>query len=162
MHSEARHQAPHPTAALPAVSPGRIRLRGAVLAGVCVAILVLGWRLTPQQSGLGTHRQLGLPSCSFLVHTGYPCPSCGLTTSLAAMMHGRWAAAWRAHPFGVVMVAAVAGLAGVGLGELATGRSLLRRLRGGWWWLVGGLAGMLAGWAVKLTVGIASGEYPIR
>ena len=30
-----------------------------------------------------THRQLGLPPCTFYEKTGIPCPSCGFTTSFA-------------------------------------------------------------------------------
>lgn len=35
-----------------------------------------------------THRQLGLPQCSFVTMTGKPCPSCGMTTSFALLAHG--------------------------------------------------------------------------
>src|SRR5262249_50885393 len=36
-----------------------------------------------------THRQMGLPPCTFYVLTnGYPCPSCGMTTSFSLLMHG--------------------------------------------------------------------------
>ena len=44
---------------------------------------------------LSTHSQLGLPPCTFLEITkkrfggeGIPCPSCGMTTSFALLMHG--------------------------------------------------------------------------
>jgi hypothetical protein len=35
-----------------------------------------------------THRQLGLPSCTFKVVTGLPCPSCGMTTSFCLLIRG--------------------------------------------------------------------------
>jgi hypothetical protein len=41
---------------------------------------------TPRR--LGTHPQLGLPPCEFLVRFGRPCPGCGMTTSFSLLMHG--------------------------------------------------------------------------
>jgi hypothetical protein len=35
-----------------------------------------------------THRGLGLPACTFYEQTGYPCPSCGMTTSFALLVRG--------------------------------------------------------------------------
>lgn len=35
----------------------------------------------------GTHQQLGLPECNFKAMVGAPCPSCGMTTSFALLMH---------------------------------------------------------------------------
>jgi Protein of unknown function (DUF2752) len=35
-----------------------------------------------------THRQLGLPPCTFYEKTGLPCPSCGMTTSFALLIRG--------------------------------------------------------------------------
>jgi hypothetical protein len=35
-----------------------------------------------------THRQLGLPACTFYEITGLPCPSCGMTTSFSLLIHG--------------------------------------------------------------------------
>jgi hypothetical protein len=58
--------------------------------------------LTPSPSGFGTHQQLGLPPCAFLHWTGYPCPSCGLTTCFAYAAHGQFAAAFIAQPFGLL------------------------------------------------------------
>jgi hypothetical protein len=41
---------------------------------------------TPRR--MGTHMEMGLPQCTFYEWTGKPCPSCGLTTSFALLMHG--------------------------------------------------------------------------
>ena len=84
VHSESTPQTPGSSA--PAVTA---RLRGGALVLSCGTVLVVAALLTPRASGQGTHQQLGLPACSFLVQTGYPCPSCGLTTSVVAMAHGK-------------------------------------------------------------------------
>ncbi|MFM7056685.1 MAG: DUF2752 domain-containing protein [Planctomycetota bacterium] len=59
--------------------------------------------LNPDASGLGTHRQLGLPPCAFLRATGMVCPQCGLTTSFALLVRGRTGEALRANPAGPVL-----------------------------------------------------------
>ena len=70
---------------------------------MAVAVLFVAVRLPPDPGGLGTHRSLGLPPCAFLAATGIPCPSCGLTTSFAALAHGDLAAAARANPVGILL-----------------------------------------------------------
>ena len=138
----------------------RRRLRGAVLAAICGGLLATAWQLAPRRVGHGTHEQLGLPTCSFLAETGWPCPSCGLTTSVSAAAHGRFGLAFEAQPFGIVLFAALVGGLAVGAVELAAGRDVLRRLRPSWWWLAGAMGGMLAGWGIKVAVGVAAGELP--
>lgn len=51
----------------------------------------------------GTHRQLGLPPCNFYRLTGMPCPSCGMTTSFALLMHGDVVASLRANAVGTLL-----------------------------------------------------------
>lgn len=55
-----------------------------------------------------THRQLGLPPCTFYDVTRYPCPACGMTTSFALLMHGDLVASLRANWVGTIL--AVLGL----------------------------------------------------
>jgi len=50
-----------------------------------------------------THRQLGLPACSFYVLTGQPCPSCGFTTSFSLVMHLDLLNALRANSVGTLL-----------------------------------------------------------
>lgn len=52
-----------------------------------------------------------LPSCRWRRLTGLACPTCGMTTALAALAQGRWSEAWHAHPLvpaGVVLAALAA------------------------------------------------------
>jgi hypothetical protein len=45
----------------------------------------------------------GLP-CPLRTVTGVPCPFCGLTTSVKAVLHGDAHGAWSANPFGLLAV----------------------------------------------------------
>jgi hypothetical protein len=76
-----------------------------------LTILAVAANLTPSASGLGTHTQLGLPACGFLSRTGWPCPSCGLTTSFALAARGRFGDAAFVQPFGFCLFVALAAAA---------------------------------------------------
>lgn len=104
----------------------------------------LGLYLTPDPSGHGTHQQLGLPPCTIYYLTGRPCPSCGLTTSVSATLHGELALAWRANPFGIAIVAVSAGFLLNSLMALGVRRSLWISERTVIWLLTL----FLLGWAV--------------
>jgi hypothetical protein len=81
------------------VMPASVR---GVLVGVAlglVGVFALARWLNPYEEdgtprALGTHRQFGLPPCTFWEVTqkrfgvGVPCPSCGMTTSFALLIRG--------------------------------------------------------------------------
>jgi len=94
-----------------------------LLLGVLVMVGV-GLYLTPDPAGHGTHQQLGLPPCTIYYLTGRPCPSCGLTTSVSAILHGQFGLAWRANPMGFLIVAAAVVVALNSLLALLWGRSV--------------------------------------
>jgi hypothetical protein len=50
-----------------------------------------------------THRQLGLPECTFKEMTGKPCPSCGMTTSFALFVRGDLVNSMRANFAGTIL-----------------------------------------------------------
>jgi hypothetical protein len=54
---------------------------------------------------MATHMQIGLPPCTFQVTTGIPCPSCGMTTSFALLMHGDVPNSLRANAVGTLLAA---------------------------------------------------------
>lgn len=95
-------------------------------------VLTLAAGLEPNPLGHGTHTQLGLPPCGFLLVTGYPCPGCGLTTSFAHMMNAELVAALRANAFGVLLFVSVVGFMGVAFWGLVRGAPVfgtLERMR---------------------------------
>jgi hypothetical protein len=88
----------------------------ALLLGIALALGVvffIAWWLDPyERDDQGrivaarrqeTHRQLGLPQCSFYYATGLPCPSCGMTTSFALLMHGDILNSLRANAVGTLL-----------------------------------------------------------
>jgi hypothetical protein len=67
------------------------------------ACLIVARMLQPSSRGVGTHEQLGLPPCVFLHLTGIPCPSCGLTTSVAHAARFHFYESITTQPFGIVI-----------------------------------------------------------
>lgn len=66
-----------------------------------LTLLIARW-LRPSPRGVGTHEQLGLPPCLFLHFTGFPCPSCGLTTSFAHAARLDFYQSLIIQPFGLI------------------------------------------------------------
>jgi hypothetical protein len=113
-----------PAAARAPARPWSARLVPAIIFAVGAPILALSAYLTPDPTGVGTHQQLHLPPCGFLMATGYPCPTCGYTTAFALAAHGRLGAALRTQPAGAVLVLAISALTLVSACALVTGASL--------------------------------------
>ena len=69
-----------------------------------VAVFAVALRLDPYQDGKvwleETHRQLGLPECTFKSITKLPCPSCGMTSAFALLVRGDLWNALRANAVG--------------------------------------------------------------
>lgn len=119
----------------------------------CAGLLVTAAMMEPDARGYGTHAQLGLPPCGFLLLTGAPCPGCGLTTAFAHAIRGDWMLAADANPFGLLLFALVC--ACLPLGVLAGWRrwsvdSVLHRFALGRWALAVAGCGV-ALWVVRLA-----------
>jgi hypothetical protein len=100
-----------------------------------------------------THEQLGLPACALMEFTGFPCPGCGVTTSLSHLAHGHWRAALAAQPIGVALALA-AGLALLWSSlETVRGGDVWASFRKTWrpWMSWSLAAAMLAGWIYKIV-----------
>jgi hypothetical protein len=70
------------------------------------------------------HRQLGLPPCSFYTWTGLPCPSCGMTTSVALLVRGDLGSSLRANAAGTLLALFVVALIPWGLASAVRGKLL--------------------------------------
>src|SRR5690349_23695282 len=68
----------------------------------------LAFSLSPDPRGFGTHQRLGLPPCTTRALFGIPCPSCGMTTSFANFVRGRFLQAARANTSGLLLAAVCA------------------------------------------------------
>jgi hypothetical protein len=88
----------------------RIWVRGSLIAvalGLSAVFAVAIWLNPYNDDGsprrMATHRQMGLPPCTFYATTGLPCPSCGMTTSFALLMHGDLVNSLRANAVGTLL-----------------------------------------------------------
>ncbi len=136
--------------------PFVVRIWCAFTCIVCFGMLGVGLYLTPDPSGTGTHQQLGLPPCGFYRFTGYPCPTCGCTTSVSHFAHGQWIASFVTQPFGFV----------VGLASLVAGCLCAIGLVTGKWvgpaiftlewywrvWVYGGIGVLVGAWVYKIMM----------
>ena len=114
-------------------------------------LLAAAAMLTPDPRGHGTHQQLGLPPCTFLVLFGRPCPSCGMTTSWAWLVRGQLGEAVRANAGGTLlgMLAAI-GAAWAGLSAI----------RGRWFaWRPNGTA---AAWIAAVVLAVTLVQWGWR
>lgn len=140
----------------------RPRVVGLLAALPAWAVLIVALLLEPDPHGMGTHERLGMPPCGFLQTTGLPCPSCGMTTSFAAMAHGRILEALYAQVAGAVLFLVTLGAAGVGTAQALSGRAILSRLRFAAWWVYALLVLVAVGWGIKLMLGLNDGTLPVR
>ncbi len=101
-----------PAQAPPSLNQNRVA--GALMALPPLALLAVSAWLTPSGTGLETHRQLGLPVCGMYQSTGYPCPTCGMTTAFAHAAHGHLLRSFITQPAGCVLAVACAMLVLIG------------------------------------------------
>jgi len=119
-----------------------------------MALFALGRFLTPDPRGWGTHEQLGFRPCLPMRLWNFPCPGCGVTTSIALVAHGRPLAALRTQPFGLVVLASGFLAAAWALRGHLSGRDLHAELARLSWRRVGSCLATLAllAWIYKLAV----------
>ncbi len=132
-----------------------VRLQLAVVGIGLASLLALAAWLKPNPAGYGTHRQLGLPPCTFRTLVGPQCPSCGMTTSWAHVMRLELGPAVRANAAGTALaLLAVAGAPWL-LASAVRGRWLIGFPSDGWivFASVSMVALTLLDWVRRLTFG---------
>ncbi len=98
-----------------------------------------------------------------LTLTGYPCPTCGMTTAFAHTVRGELGLAFSAQPAGFAIALAVVFAASVSLGVVITGKIWVVN----WyrvspmWATLAILLLVLGGWLYKLAAGLMSGTLPV-
>lgn len=141
------------------VAPGRSeaatnRLLGAMAAVVCAVWLGVAVWVVPDSAGHGSHTQLGMPPCGWVIAFDKPCPTCGMTTAFAHAARGRLWTAFATQPFAALLAVAVAATFWMGLHSAATGSRafamLGRLLLPRYVWV--GVALLMAAWVYKLVV----------
>jgi hypothetical protein len=130
----------------------------------CTALLAIGAWLRPDPSGMGTHRQFGLPPCTMVVLVGYPCPTCGMTTAFAHAVRGELLAAFNAQPAGLAFALATVVAAAVSLSVIFTGKVWAVN-----WYrvppvrlVIGAVLLILGGWGYKILLGLLTGALPVE
>lgn len=108
-------------------APGEREASGIVaLSGL--SVLVLARWLEPDPAGHSTHRQLGLPPCTFFDLTGVPCPMCGGTTTFALLADGRVGEALGTQPFAALLFVGLLLAIGVSVAEVVLPRGRWSRI----------------------------------
>lgn len=100
----------------------------AVAAVVLLAGLAVVYALSmvvPDARGHGTHEQLGMAPCGWPAVMQAPCPTCGVTTAAAHMVHASPIDAIATQPFGAALAGSGLVLAAWAAWCLVAGRSFM-------------------------------------
>lgn len=89
--------------ARPWVRGSLLGLALALSAVFAVAVWINPYNADGSPMTMASHTKLGLPPCTFYYTTGLPCPSCGMTTSFALLMHGDVKNSLRANAVGTIL-----------------------------------------------------------
>jgi Protein of unknown function (DUF2752) len=125
--------------------------------GCSVVLFLASVVLRPDGRGIGTHEQLGLPPCGFVLAFGLPCPSCGFTTTFTLAAHLRPVEAFVNQPFGFLLFVVTVLSIPLSLVAAVRGISLLA-ISDPWPWgkmVLVVLAAWLAAWGYKCLILLA-------
>ena len=135
---------------------GLLGIAVGLVALFAVAVWLRPYDADGQPLRMETHRQLGLPSCQFYFLTKIPCPSCGMTTSFALLMHGDVANSLRANAVGTLLAGFCLLLIPWSLASAYWRRPFFIRSleRGLTWTAVAFLSLMLIRWVVVVAIAL--------
>jgi len=130
----------------------------------CLSVLALAVYLKPDARGYGTAEQFGTGPCGMLIMTGYPCPTCGMTTAFAHTVRGQWQQAAYVQPAGFLLALGTIVMAGISLWSVVKGRwpRVVSRLFANSWFFLTLLALVMGGWAFKIVSGLLDKSLPYR
>ena len=125
----------------------RVGRTGKVLLGLWCLFLIGGFlvavSLSPDPRGYGTHQRLGFPPCSIRSLFGIPCPTCGMTTSFANFVRGRFVESVRANVAGFLLACVCAVQIPWCLASLRSGRMWrVSRPQSCLMWVLAGILGL--------------------
>jgi len=137
----------------PARAASADRLLAAMGALACLAVLAVAAYLSPDSQGHGTHEQLGMPRCSWVVTFDKPCPTCGMTTSFAYAADGNLLTSLITQPFGALLAVATASAFWVFLHGALFASRVGRLFRPMWTqrWIAAGAVMLIAAWVYKIV-----------
>lgn len=121
-------ETPRPVDAVPVLTSWVRGTLVGVVAGLVTVFAIAAW-LNPydgegQPRAMETHRQMGLPPCTFYKLSGMPCPSCGMTTSFALLVRGDVLNSLRANAVGTILAAVCLAIIPWGLASIVVNRPL--------------------------------------
>ena len=131
---------------------GRLQALGVSI--VAMSLLSVAFFLKPVPGGIGTHQQLGLPTCGWILAADLPCPTCGMTTSWSYTVRGNLLAGFMAQPMGMLLALLSIVIAFGGLLTASTGYSffhILYRFRPSRLFILAGALALLA-WGFKILL----------
>lgn len=102
------------------------RLAGLSVAAASLGLLLIAVLLSPSGEGHGTHTQLGLPACGWVIAFDRPCPTCGMTTAFSHAVRGGLSEAFVIQPMGTLLALTAAAVFWAGVHVLVTGVRLDR------------------------------------
>ncbi len=128
-------------------STTRRRVIGGAVALASASLLGLAAWLEPATARLGTHSQLSLPPCGWILTMDLPCPTCGMTTAFASAADGNLVGAFTVQPMGAALAIGAAMALITGAWTAATGSRVA--------WLFGRLLTRRTAWLLGVAFGAA-------